>query len=115
MEIDKIYPKLRRMAELQAIHDSPLLGVIEEKSYWDEWGVLKDELLPICLPLLKSIAAAGLIEIQIKLDNREGLEELRSINCKPTAIFEDGPIWISGDFDGCGMGRNNATNQEEDE
>jgi hypothetical protein len=101
----KIEDKLRRLKELDAIIDEHREEDPDIEAVFEESRTLRAELVPIFLPLVRKLADAGLLSCTMDLEGFEDafkVTNYRSLDARPTEVFDNGNIWLSCNWDGEG-------------
>src|SRR2546421_535044 len=92
-----IQTKLDRMPAIQSILDLEREEYDETtESLFAEYRALQDHLVPVFLPVVSTLAAAGLWTLDVDLEGVENIEQYSHVTGEPKAVFDNGNISISG-------------------
>lgn len=92
-----INEKLQRMRMLNAIFKTD--EDAEEDLFAEYRGTL-EEMVTIFLPLVNLLAKAGLLTTNMNIEDIEDIHRHSTLSGEPTAVFENGNIWIDTEYSG---------------
>jgi len=94
---DDIKRKLQRMRMLNAIFKT---DEDVEEELLSEYREMLDEMVAVFLPLVNSLVKAGLLTANMNIEDIEDIYRFSSLTGEPTAVFENGNIWIDTEYGG---------------
>lgn len=92
-----IKDKLQRMRMLNAIFKT---DEDAEDDLFAEYRKMLEEMVVIFMPLVSLLAKSGLLTTNINIDDIEDIHRYSTLTGEPTAIFENGNIWIDTEYSG---------------
>ena len=92
-----IKEKLQRMRMLNAIFKTD--EDAEEDLFTEYRGVL-EEMVAVFLPLVNLLVKAGLLTANMNIEDIEDIYRYSSLTGEPTAVFDNGNIWIDTEYSG---------------
>jgi len=66
----------------------------------DEYRAMLAEMVDTFLPLVKQLVKAGLLTVNINIDDIEDLQRYSTLTGEPTIVFDNGNIWIDTEHAG---------------
>lgn len=94
---DDIKEKLQRMRMLNAIFKT---DEDAEKDLFIEYRGMLEEMVAVFLPLMNLLVKAGLLTANMNIDDIEDIYRYSSLTGEPTAVFDNGNIWIDTEHSG---------------
>jgi hypothetical protein len=95
-----IIQKLERMRTINAMTKANVAAFNNER-LMREYGTIQTEMVATFLPLVRQIVRAGLLTMSINVDDNELFgTPPTSITGEPTAVYENGNIWIDTEYSG---------------
>jgi hypothetical protein len=92
-----ITDKLERMRHLNSViktQERP------EDDLVAEHGALRADLARTFIPLIEQLAEAGLLTLNINIEDIDDIQRFSTLFGEPTVVFENGNIWIDGKHSG---------------
>ena len=97
----EVAEKLARMRFINACikSDEEML----EDELMDEYRTLQAEMVEIFLPLVKQLVKAGLLTVDINIEDIKDIHKHSTLFGEPTSVFDNGNIWIDTEYAGGGL------------
>ena len=100
MRISKgVADKLERMRFINAVIKSDE-EAMHDDAMFAEYRALLAEMVGIFLPLVKKIVKAGLLTVNMNLEDIEDLARYSTLTGEPTIVFDNGNIWVDAEHAG---------------
>ena len=94
---DDIKDKLQRMRMLNAIFKT---DEDAEEDLFAEYREMLEEMVAVFLPLVNLLIKAGLLTANMNIEDIEDIYRYSSLTGEPTAVFDNGNIWIDTEHSG---------------
>jgi TIR domain len=92
-----IKEKLQRMRMLNAIFKT---DEDAEEDLFTEYRGMLEEMVAVFLPLVNLLVKAGLLTANMNIEDIEDIYRYSSLTGEPTAVFDNGNIWIDTEYSG---------------
>jgi hypothetical protein len=92
-----IKEKLQRMRMLNAIFKT---DEDAEEDLFAEYRRMLEEMVAVFLPLVNLLVKAGLLTANMNIEDIEDIYRYSSLTGEPTAVFDNGNIWIDTEYSG---------------
>jgi hypothetical protein len=99
--------KLERMRFINAVIKSDEEAMDDEEMF-AEYRELLGEMVNIFLPLVRKMVKAGLLTLNINIEDIGDLARYSTLSGEPTFVFDNGNIWIDTEFAGGNLRREAA-------
>jgi hypothetical protein len=97
-----IKDKLQRMRMLNAIFRT---DEDAEEDLFAEYRGMLEEMVATFMPLVSLLAKAGLLTANINIEDIEDIYRYSTLTGEPTAVFDNGNIWIDTEYSGGSLRR----------
>jgi hypothetical protein len=92
-----IRAKLDRMTALNALinaqEDAP-------EALCAEYRKLQSELVPVFLPVIRSLSSAGLLTVSVNIESEDDIQQYAAVDGQAHNVFENGNVWIDAECEG---------------
>lgn len=96
---DDVADKLERMRFINSAIKSDEDLLYDDK-VMDEYRAMLAEMVGTFLPLVKQLVKAGLLTVNINIDDIDDLQRYSTLTGEPTIVFDNGNIWIDTEHAG---------------
>ena len=90
---------LERMRIINALAKTDEEALFDD-DLMNEYRAIQEEMVAVFMPLVKLIVKAGLLTMSINIDDIESIDNYSTLTGEPTAVFDNGNIWIDTEYGG---------------
>ena len=90
---------LERMRIINAIAKTDEDALFDDK-LMSEYRTLLEEMVETFMPIVKLLVKAGLITMDINIEDIKDIDRYSTLSGEPTAVFDNGNIWIDSEYSG---------------
>ena len=90
---------LERMRFINAVIKSDE-EVLEDDELMTEYRTMLAEMVETFLPVVKQLVKAGLLTVNINIEDIDDLQQYSTLTGEPTIVFDNGNIWIDTEHAG---------------
>jgi hypothetical protein len=94
---NSVAEKLKRMRFLNAVLKSE--EDVEDELV-SEYRVIQAEMVSVFMPILTQMSKAGLLTVNLNIEDIENIEQYATLFGEPTFVFDNGNIWIDAENSG---------------
>jgi hypothetical protein len=71
-----------------------------EEELFSEYQAILADMVPVFMPILTQISKAGLLTVNLNVEDIENIEAFSTLSGEPTFVFDNGNIWIDAEYSG---------------
>ena len=90
---------LERMRIINALAKTDEEALFDD-DLMNEYRAIQEEMVDVFMPLVKLIVKAGLLTMNINIDDIDSIDNYSTLTGEPTAVFDNGNIWIDTEYGG---------------